>query len=307
MAYLLYYFILLPLSFLPLRVLYLLGDLMSTFNWHVVGYRKSVVLDNIEKSFPKYTPSQVIKLARQYYSFFFSTIAESIKQFSLSERAAVRRCSVLNPEAIAHLLEQGRSVIAYGAHYGNWEMAALSFPSHFPNARVMGIYSPLKNETLNRLFTKNRGRTGTYLVSRRKVDEYFDAPASGRPAVDFFIADQSPSNAIVEKLHWTTFLGRTTAFLAGPERYAVRNDRPVYYMTLRRQSDGHYTAKLVPITDHPRETAPGYITEAFARRLEQEILRDPTTWLWSHKRWKRAVPEGVEALVREEGFTAPDY
>ena len=307
MAYLLYYLILLPLSCLPLRVLYLLGELMSAFNWHVVGYRKSVVLDNLSKCFPDRSSDQVTKLAKEYYSFFFSTIAESIKHFTMSERAAVRRCRVLNPEAIAHLLKEGRSVIAYGAHYGNWEMAALSFPSHFPNARVMGIYSPLKNEILNRLFTTNRGRTGTHLVSRRAVDEYFDAPGSGRPAVDFFIADQSPSNAIVEKLHWTTFLGRTTAFLAGPERYAVRNDRPVYYMTLRRQSDGHYTAKLLPITDHPRDAAPGYITEAFARRLEQEILRDPTTWLWSHKRWKREVPEEVEALVRGEGFIAPDY
>ena len=33
------------------------------------------------------------------------------------------------------------------------------------------------------------------------------------------------------------------------------------------------------------------------RQLEKEILRDPTPWLWTHRRWKRGeVPEAMEAM-----------
>ncbi len=306
MAYLLYYLVLLPLSYLPLRVLYSLSGLLDALNWHLIGYRKRVVRANLKTAFPRYSAAELDRLARSFYRFFFDNLAESIKQFSLAEGAAVRRCKVVNPDVVDHLLRDGRSFIAYGAHYGNWEMAALSFPCQFPGFRVMGIYSPLKSRVLNRLFTNNRARTGTYLVSRRAVDEYYDIPPPV-PTVDFFIADQSPSNAVHEKLHWTTFLGHPTAFLAGPERYAVRHDRPVYYMTLRREARGCYVAELIPVTDTPQAERPGVITEAFARQLEREILRDPVTWLWSHRRWKRVAPAGVVQQLKAQAYLAPEY
>ena len=40
------------------------------------------------------------------------------------------------------------------------------------------------------------------------------------------------------------------------------------------------------MTETPKETKEGEITEMFARRLEQTIRREPAYWLWSHKRWK---------------------
>ncbi|MGB3799357.1 MAG: lysophospholipid acyltransferase family protein [Lewinella sp.] len=306
MAYFLYYLVFLPLSYLPWPVIYALATALEWLNWHVIGYRKSVVTDNIRRSFPAYGDGEVTQLARNYYAFFFDSVAESIKLFSMSEGAAVRRCTVVNPEIVDHLREAGRSFIAYGAHFSNWEIAALSFQPQFAGFQVMGIYSPLKNDVLDKLFRKNRGRTGTQLVSRRVVQEYYDMH-DGTPTVEFFVADQSPSNVLWEKLHWTTFLDRTTAFLAGPERFAFRYDRPVYYMNLRRQGRGHYTAKLIPITDDPRATEPGFITEAFARRLEHEIRSNPATWLWSHRRWKRSVPEEVAELLRTRDHIPPEY
>ena len=305
MAYLIYYLILLPLSWLPLPVLYVLGDGFSWLNWRLIGYRKSVVIRNIRRSFPHYSEAEVKQLGKEYFRRFFETIAESIKQFTMSEANAIRRCRVANAEVVDHLREAERSFIAYGAHFSNWEMAGLSFPAQFPGFRVMGIYSPFKNETLDRLFTVNRTRAGTIMVSRRKVKEYYDAQPP--PTVEFFVADQSPSNALWQKVHWTTFLGQTTSFLAGPERYAVRYDRPVYYMNLRRQRRGKYEATLIPITDDPRSTEPGYITEAFVRQLELEITNDPASWLWSHRRWKREVPDEVAGLLENQEYVPAEY
>ncbi|WP_116124952.1 lysophospholipid acyltransferase family protein [Lewinella sp. IMCC34183] len=306
MGYLLYYLVLLPLSYLPLRALYGLGSALRLLNRHVIKYRLGVVRENLRGAFPDWSEAEVERQSRRYFSYFFDSIAESIKQFSMTEATAVRRCRVVNPEAVAHLRAQGKSYIAYGGHYANWEMAGLSFPSQLAGFGLMAIYAPLKDAVMDRLITANRGRFGVHLLPRRKVDDYYAAPPE-QPMVEFFVADQSPSNAVWQKLHHTTFLGRPTAFLAGPERYAVRYDRPVYYMTLRRQARGYYTAKLVRITDDPRSTPPGFITEAFARRLEHEIRRDPAPWLWSHRRWKRPVPEEVEHRLRGAGFVPPVY
>ncbi|NJB84774.1 KDO2-lipid IV(A) lauroyltransferase [Lewinella marina] len=306
MAYLLYYLILLPLSYLPWSVLYGIGSALAALNWRWVGYRKEVVLDNLRRSLPDRSEAEILALGKAYYIYFFETIAESIKLFSLDEAAAVRRCRILNPEAVDHLRAQGRSFIAYGGHYSNWEMAGISFPSQLRGFTLMAIYAPLKDRVMDRLVTANRQRAGVLMVPRKGVEDFYEHPPVS-PTVDFFVADQAPSNARWEKLHWTTFLGRTTGFMAGPERYAVRYDRPVYYMTLRREGRGQYVAELLPVTDTPRQEAPGFITEAFARQLEREIQRDPVPWLWSHRRWKREVPPEVVRELEHRPFVPPVY
>lgn len=306
MAKLLYYLVLLPLSWLPLGVLYGIGRVLYFVGFRLLRYRRAVVRQNIRGAFPDWTDGQVDAQVRRFYRYFFDNLAESVKLFSMSDAEALRRCRVENPERVQHLVDEGRSFIAFGGHYANFEIAALSFPLTFRGLTTMAIYSPLGNEAIDGLMKRNRERTGLYLVSRRDVDRYYEEDPV-RPSIDFFIADQSPSNAAWWKVHWTPFLNRTTSFLAGPERYAVRYDRPVYYMTLRLEKRGHYVARLHRVTDMPRETAPGFITETFARTLEKEILRNPTPWLWTHRRWKRGV--NVQAVAKMNGadYLAAEY
>ena len=306
MAYLLYYCILLPLSWLPLSVLYGIGRVFYWIGFRLFKYRRKVVYGNIRGSFPTWTEAQVEAQVKKFYRFFFDSMAESVKLFSMPEAEVKKHCVVENPEILAPYAEAGQSVIVCGAHYSNWEIAALAFPLQFKPFTVTGIYSPLKNDTLDGLVHGNRRRTGTHLVSRRAVDEYFEEKPLDL-SMDFFVADQSPSNAAWYKIHWTRFLNRTTSFVMGPERYAVRYNRPVFYATLRMVARGHYVTRLLPITDAPRGTEPGFITEAFARQAEKEIERDPTPWLWTHRRWKRGVAPEAAAALEGKDWIAGKY
>ncbi len=306
MPYLLYYLFLLPLSRLPLAWLYRLSDATYWILYRGIGYRKRVVFDNLRRSFPDWNEARIRTEADRFYHYLFDTIVESIKNYSMSEAEARRRARVENPEVLEKYAAAGRSVIVCGAHYGNWEIGGISFPSYFHFANVVAVYSPIKNAVMDRLTKANRERTGVTMVSRRVVyDHVANDPLN--PVIDIFVADQSPSNAVWQKIHWTTFLGRPTGFLAGPERFAVRHDRPIYYINFRRTSRGHYSGKLYPITDVPREEPRGFITERFARHLEHEIRRDPTPWLWTHRRWKRPAPEEVVERLRTEPFIAAEY
>jgi KDO2-lipid IV(A) lauroyltransferase len=58
------------------------------------------------------------------------------------------------------------------------------------------------------------------------------------------------------------------------------------------------------LTDTPKMLKFGTLTEDFTRRLETKIHEDSSLWLWSHKRWKREVPEGLESLrnAQEQRF-----
>jgi KDO2-lipid IV(A) lauroyltransferase len=54
------------------------------------------------------------------------------------------------------------------------------------------------------------------------------------------------------------------------------------------------------ITDDPRSMNWGQITERQTKLLEKEILNHPEFWMWSHKRWKREIPDNLEQLKEEQ-------
>jgi KDO2-lipid IV(A) lauroyltransferase len=62
------------------------------------------------------------------------------------------------------------------------------------------------------------------------------------------------------------------------------------FLNISRPRRGHYNIDLELMFEHPRETAENEITDAFMRRLERQIIAEPTLWLWSHRRWKYTKP-----------------
>ena len=80
----------------------------------------------------------------------------------------------------------------------------------------------------------------------------------------------------------------------GAERIAKLMDFPVFYCELERTSRGYCKVLFDLVTETPKQTADGEITECFARRLEQTIRREPAYWVWSHKRWKNKRIEAVQ-------------
>ena len=110
-------------------------------------------------------------------------------------------------------------------------------------------------------------------------------------ALSIFIADQTPSKANLH--YWTHFLNQDTPFLTGAERLACKLNLPVVFCDVRQEARGFYTMEIKLITDKPKEMPEFYITEKYARMMEETILRDPAGWLWTHRRWKHKREEKV--------------
>ena len=76
----------------------------------------------------------------------------------------------------------------------------------------------------------------------------------------------------------------------GAERIAKLMDFPVFYCELERTSRGYCKVLFDLVTETPKQTADGEITECFARRLEQTIRREPAYWFcFSLKRNEKGV------------------
>lgn len=277
---LLFYLFLKPLSLLPWRLIYGLSDFLYVILYHVAGYRKKVVLENLRNSFPEKEQKDLNQIAKKFYAHLCDLIAESIKMFSVSENAARKRMRCINPEVQKKVFETGKDVIVAGGHYNNWEMCGVAVPFMFSH-KIIGIFKPLKNKFFDDLMRKSRGKFGTLMIPMQEVKDYF---ASGfhEPTAVFFIIDQSPSNP--SRGYWTTFLNQDTCFMTGAARFAIQYDLPVLFGRIEKVKRGHYTFRLeeVPVKGLSVEE----IMEELIKRLEQQIIEKPEFWLWTHRRWK---------------------
>ena len=71
------YSVLYGFSLLPLRAMYILSDFLSFVVYHLVGYRKRVVLENLAVAFPEKSVEERKKIARRFYRNFCDTMLES--------------------------------------------------------------------------------------------------------------------------------------------------------------------------------------------------------------------------------------
>ena len=277
-----YFFILLPVSRLPMGVLYILSDLISFIFYHIAGYRRSLIQNNLRNSFPEMSEDDIKKNMRLFYNHLADLMVEGIKNFTISEKKLRRRFITTNPEIMDHYYDQGRNVLIAGGHYNNWEMYALKVCLDQKHD-IIGFYTPLTNKFFEKKMKTSRSRYGLQMVPTRYVKDFFNS-AHERPYATIFGADQSPGNP--DRAYWMEFLSQPTAVAFGSEKYAREKNLVVFYGQINKVKRGSYTVSYELLTDDPVSTTYGEITEAYTKRLERTVRSYPPLWLWSHNRWK---------------------
>jgi KDO2-lipid IV(A) lauroyltransferase len=281
LAILVIFFVVL-IGLIPFFLLYPISDLISFLLFHIFRYRRDVVEDNIIKSFPRKDTQEQKKIIRKFYSNLSDVLLEGIKAFTMTRKQIIKRHRVVNPEILHPYIEKGMSVIGLPSHYTNWEWGSMSGSLQLEHNNI-ALYKPINNKWIDRFTRWSRSKYGTELASIYKTIETFERNKNEQ-VIYIMASDQSPSRG--NRAEWIRFLGRDTAFLFGPEKYARRYQYPVFFVDIQRIKRGYYELTLSLITDKPHQLPPGEITRRYAAALEKVIIRKPENWLWSHRRWK---------------------
>ena len=126
----LFYLVIIPISLLPFPVLYGLSDVTFFILYYVFPYRKKIVMQNLRSSFPEKPDDELKRIRRKFYHHFCDLIFESLKVFTASEKAILKRVNVVNPELLESYYRRGKSLVLATGHYANWEWTAVTLPFH---------------------------------------------------------------------------------------------------------------------------------------------------------------------------------
>lgn len=285
------------IAMLPLKILYGISDFMHFFIYRVAKYRRNIVRYNLLLSFPGKSREEIIAIEKEFYRHFCDCFVETIKLLHISDKEIKRRVVLKNPEVVTELAADGRPIILYLGHYGNWEWVQ-SMAIMLEKPDVMGaLYKPLRNKVMDRVMLHIRSRFNILCIPAKTAYRMLLKLKQETPSFMIgFLADQRPTGNSVK--HWTTFLNQPTAFVIGGETIGERMDAHYLYVECIRERRGFYSLHYIKMNPPADDSEPYPYTRLFLSMLEQTIRRNPPYWLWSHKRWSSYNTDSAAVLSR---------
>ena len=289
---LLYYGLVLPLSYLPLRILYVFADFLYILLCTILPYRKKVIDHNLLLAFPDKTTQERKHIRKDFNRYFADLLVESVKNLTISEKQLRERMHLENPEILEEIRALNKPILLVAGHYNNWEWLITAQALWFKNPNF-GIGMPLSHPFWNQKLTARRQRFGLEVVHAQNYQKAFQ---SEQPVV-LVLADQAPSSA--NNCLWLPFLGRETPVIFGPEYMANKYDCAVIFASISNSKRGYYNIQLNVLVEGSKNLPYQELTQLHIQKLEQQILDNPARWLWSHKRWKHQQPSNWPEIQQQ--------
>lgn len=276
-------FLLVLLSRLPLRVLYVISDFLYFMCYYVIQYRGDVIMKNLRNSFPEKSEKELRQIQKTFYKNFCDFGVETLRFRTISNEELQRRVTFSGVEKVQPYADAKQPVLYLLSHQFNWEWllatSAISLP--FP---VDFVYQEQSNKFFNKFSLDSRTRFGVGIKREQVARETIRR--KNLPRAVGMLIDQFPGNP-TDKKYWTTFLHQETAFFGGINSLAHLTQYPVFYLAVHKVKRGYYHCDVIPIIVPPYQKDSGVVIEAFAKESEKVIQKYPAEWLWSHNRWKR--------------------
>ena len=274
-------------SLLPHWILYAISDFNFFMIYHVIGYRKKVVYENLKNSFPEKSHEELKSIEKKFFRHLTDVIMETVKEFTLSEKQAKKRFKFVNPEIFQQHYDNGKSVMMTMGHYNNWEYGVTT--QLWVPQECWAVYGKIENPVFDKYLVRTREKFGFTLFPMEATYDIMLNHKQG-DKLYMFMADQSPHHAKIK--YWIPFLNQETPVHVGAEKLSKMMDLAVVFIDIQRVKRGYYEITAHTLFDNPKETAEHEITDKYFEILEKVIRKKPENWLWSHKRWK--YQKGIE-------------
>lgn len=264
------------------------SDVLYFILYYIARYRRKTVAGNLKNSFPEKSKAEINSITKKFYHSLADTFMETIKSLTMSKKALLRRCNFKNLELVEQYVNQNKNVLLVLGHYSNWEWTG-SWMALSAGKEVVAAYKPLKNKYFNRMMFKSRSSFKMKLIPKQLLLKYLDVNKDeNKQTTLMLIADQSPNP---KEHYWVKFLNQDTAVVTGMEKIARQYEYTVIFATIKPIRRGYYSVLFTLLTENAATLPPQELTSIFMKKLEEDIIADPSPYLWSHRRWKLKKPE----------------
>lgn len=280
---------------LPRRSFVRLGSALGRFVHDVLGTRKEVTRDNLQRALPAAPAPEIDRLVRATYAQLGGSLLEFASLPGMDRDDLIESVRFENLEAIDRVRESGRGAMLVTAHFGSWELFGASFvargyPTTFfvkrqKNPLVADLQDDIRREAGIEIVTEGPGVAKGVLRALKQGQLVGILPDQ----------DARRHGVFVE------FLGRVASTFKGPAFFAYRAGVPIIPAYIRREADGNHVGVVLdaiePDTSREQEEEVFRLTQAYTDLMTAWILKYPENYFWVHRRFKSTPPDPVPFLA----------
>src|SRR5438067_2194617 len=236
---------------------------------------------NLHAALPQLSVPQIEAIVRGMWDNLGRVTAEyphlrHIRVFGPGNRVETRGL-----EHLDQALAAGRQVILFGAHLGNWEIAALAAGQR--GLDIAQIYRAANNPLIDRMIARLRGGKSE-LIPKGAVASRRAVAALRRGGHVSLLADQKLNEGIA-----VPFFCRPAMTAPALALLALHFDCAVLPARVERLRGAHFRLTICPPLDLPKSgnriADVAALMGAVNRILETWIRERPEQWFWLHSRW----------------------
>lgn len=274
-------------SLFPFWLVYSISDLLTPVLYYIFTYRKKVIVQNLQNSFPNKSPAEIRDLTYRFYKSLIDISFETIKMEHMTPTKYAQRITVENENILKEIADNKQGVVVVMSHTGNWEWICQRIALESNYFEEIGVIAKeMSNPYFEKYFRFLRLRIQSKKVIMVPFLQSARFVSSGRHKSKMIvaIADQTPhKNQISFR---APFLNQDTPVFLGPEKIAKTLDYKVLFCHATRSGRGKYKIRFEPISFQAKLEDEYFITNSHLKMLEADIIEQPESWLWSHRRWK---------------------
>ena len=269
---------------LPLFIKRSVAVSLSRVAYYLLQKHKLIALHNLTRSFPEKSLTENLQIIKDTYACFALTFVEFLQILYLHRGNLHRRVSVQGLEHYEKACREGKGVLLFSAHFGNWEMgnAALAILSKPP----IFMARPLDSSFLEEITTCVRSRLGIGNIHKEKVIHSILSRLRKGEVLKLLI-DQ---NVAAREGVFVNFFGRPACATTGIALLAMHTGAAVLPVFTTRMQDGRYLTEIGPpvetVNTGNRDQDVLQNTQSYNTIIENHVRKYPGQWLWLHQRWK---------------------
>lgn len=260
-----------------------LGGILGSLVYHVFGFRRTIVHENLQHAFPGLPAQEREAIARNSYRSIGITLIELLRLHRMSEDELRKTVRIEGLDVLRKCVSRGKGVVVLSAHIGNWELITISFKV-LAGISVEALYKPQSNPWIDKAVLKRRTRFGAALIPMgMSVREILRILQEGRCIL--IAADQS---APMESIR-VPFFGREVPVFQGPAVFCLKTGAALVAVHALREKTGTYviSCREIPFSDLAYDDQSVLeLTRRHVRITEETIRQSPGQWMWMHRRWK---------------------
>ncbi len=275
---------------LPRRAVLGLGTCLGFLAYAFLRRHRRLSLKNLKIAFGQ-TKSETERrrLARQSFLHFGRMVLDTIKFASLKGQGRDQLIKVEGMDNLRQASSQGRGVLIFSAHLGNWEVASWAISSFTP---LHVVARPLDNPLLEKELLRLRQALGAKVISKFLAARPILRALQAQESVAILI-DQ---NVLRSQAVFVDFFGQPAATTPALASFHLHSQAPLLPIFCLLTPERRHLVKIYPPLSFSAGNAPEpdallQITQVLTKMIEQEIRQYPEQWLWFHDRWRTRPAE----------------